>query len=123
MDQYSLLKHTDAFLFSCDPCVPFAGRARAHKLKITFYKPPCSPVRCQTAERKKKHTQRGTKRARVTLENSGSQPERDTNVGVQVDGKGPRTLCYSTSGDAARAVDTSRTFKNLFKEARKQTGH
>lgn len=25
--------------------------------------------------------------------------------------KGPRTLCYSTSDDAARAVDTSRTFE------------
>lgn len=80
---------------------------RAHKLKIHFYKPPSSPVLCQTGEKK---THRETKRARVLQENSGSQPERDTNVGVQVDGIGPGTLCYSTSDDAARAVDTSRTF-------------
>ena len=61
-------------------------------------------------------------------------------MGVQVDGKGPRTLCYSTSGDAARAVDASRVFfvcvrvcvcvcvwfffsSFFLREARKQTGH
>lgn len=32
-------------------------------------------------------------------------------VGVQVDGKGPRTLCYSTSYDAASAVHTSKNKK------------
>lgn len=80
----------------------------------------------QERRKKKKKTWRGTKRAWVPQENSGSQPERDTNVGVQVDGKGPRTLCYSTSDDAARAVDTSKTVfkkKKSFTEARKQTGH
>lgn len=93
--------------FSYFLCVPFGFRARACKLKITFYKPPCSYVLCQTGERGEKKG-RATKGARAPQENSGSQPERDTNVGVQVDGKGPRTRCYSTSYDAASAADTKK---------------
>lgn len=69
------------------------------KLKITFYKPPCSSL----PSRRGKKEQKG---AGVAQE----AKQRGTDVGVQVDGKGPRTLCYSTSNDAASDVDTPRTF-------------
>lgn len=47
--------------------------------------------------------------------NSGAEAERAAGVGVQVNGRGPRTPCYSTIDDGARDGRRFQTFAYLFK--------
>lgn len=48
--------------------------------------------------------------------NYGSGAERAAGVGVQVNGRGPRTLCYSTIDNAARGDKCFQTFGYLLKK-------
>lgn len=65
-------------------------------------------------EHGKENKRERTKRARAAQENSEVNQKELLVVGVQVNGRGPRTPCYSTIDDAARACRHFQTFFFFF---------